>query len=168
MSRLPPALVVGWREWVHLPNLGVRMVKAKVDTGARTSSLHAENVRIQRNGLLHTVVFTVHPRQRSRVMAVEAEAPLVDERWVRSSNGTQELRPVIMTTIDVGGHEWEVEVTLTRRDVMGFRMLLGRQAMRGHAMVDPARSFLTRKTKKKKKRVPSASLRAASKLPKAR
>merc|ERR1712065_15669 len=101
LSRLPPALVVGWREWVHLPNLGVRMVKAKVDTGARTSSLHAENVRIQRNGLLHTVVFTVHPRQRSRVMAVEAEAPLVDERWVRSSNGTQELRPVIMTTIDV-------------------------------------------------------------------
>lgn len=145
------SLVVGWREWVHLPSLGVRMVKAKVDTGARTSSLHAENIRILRRGRRDTVAFTVYPQQRSRLRGVEAEAPLLELRWVRSSNGTQELRPVVQTVIDIGGHCWEIELTLSRRDVMGFRMLLGRQALRGHAVVDPARSFLTRKAKKKKK-----------------
>lgn len=164
-----PALVVGWREWIHLPDLGVRMVKAKVDTGARTSSLHAENVRIMRRGRRDTVMFTVHPRQRSRLGAIEVEAPLLDQRWVKSSNGSQELRPVVLTSIDVGGVRWEIELTLTRRDLMGFRMLLGRQALRGHGMVDPARSFVTRK-KKKKRIAPSVrpSTRAQSKMPPAK
>lgn len=147
-----PDLIVGWREWVHMPLLGVRMVKAKVDTGARTSALHAENIRILRRGRRDTVAFTVYPQQRSRVHGVEAEAPLLELRWIRSSNGTQELRPVVQTAIDIGGNQWEIELTLTRRDLMGFRMLLGRQALRSHAMVDPSRSFLTRKAKKKKKK----------------
>ena len=149
VSVVPEKLVIGWREWVHLPELGVRMVKVKVDTGARTSSLHAENIRILRRDGRDTVVFMVHPEQHSRAGAVEAEAPLIEQRWVKSSNGTQELRPVIMTSIDIGGLTWQIEVTLTRRHLMGFRMLLGRQAVRGHAVVDPARSFMTRKANKK-------------------
>lgn len=148
-------LVVGWREWLHLPDLNVQLIKAKVDTGARTSSLHAENVRIETHGEQEMVFFTVHPKQRSRVQGVEASAPLLERRWVRSSNGSQDLRPVILTRIDVGGLIYPVELTLTRRDMMGFRMLIGRQAMRGRMLVDPARSFLTRKVKKKEKAPPT-------------
>jgi len=127
-------LVVGWREWLRLPELGVSLIKAKVDTGARTSALHAENVRIVRRGDDRLVHFTIHPRQRS----------------VKSSSGSLELRPVIVTRVNVGGIEWPIEITLTRRDVMGFRMLLGRQALRRHAIVDPGRSYVTRKLARKK------------------
>ena len=79
-------LIVGWREWLHLPELGIKMIKAKVDTGARTSSLHAEDVHILRRGRKDLVRFVVHPKQRSRFHPIEAIAPLVDQRWVRSSN----------------------------------------------------------------------------------
>jgi hypothetical protein len=144
------ALVVGWREWVRLPELGVSLIKAKVDTGARTSALHAENVRIVRRGGRQLVRFTIHPRQRSKKLAVDAVAPLVEERRVTSSSGVEELRPVIVTTVDVGGDQWSIEMTLTRRDEMGFRMLLGRQAVRGHVIVDPGRSYITRKVTRKK------------------
>jgi hypothetical protein len=98
------------------------------------------------------VRFTIHPKQRSKRGAVTATALLVDQRRVRSSNGTQETRPVIETVVDIGGEQWPIELTLTSRDVMGFRMLLGRQAMRGHALVDPGRSFLTRKVKTVRRR----------------
>ena len=149
MSR--SSLVVGWREWLRLPELGVEAIKAKVDTGARTSALHAENVRIVRGRSGRASVrFTVHPVQRSGKRAVEAVAPLVGERRVTSSSGSRELRPVIRTVVNIGSLEWPIEITLTRRDVMGFRMLLGRQALRGRAVVDPGRSFLTRKAKRRK------------------
>lgn len=143
-------LVVGWREWLRLPELGVRLIKAKVDTGARTSALHAENTRIVLRGGRRLVHFTVHPNQRSKQLAVEAVATLVGERRVTSSSGTEERRPVIITRVNIGGDEWPIEITLTRRDVMGFRMLLGRQALRGHALVDPGRSYLTRKVIRRK------------------
>ena len=145
-------IVLGWREWLRLPELGIVRIKAKVDTGARTSALHAHDIRYVRRGGQRMVRFTVHPLQRSTRGAISAVAPLVDERHVRSSVGHEELRPVILTTIDVGGQLWAVEITLTKRDVMGFRMLLGRQAIRGHAIVDPGRSFITRKVRRKKKR----------------
>lgn len=142
--------VIGWREWLRLPQLGVDLIKAKVDTGARTSALHADDIRIVRRGGRRFVRFTVHPKQRSRRVAVEAIAPLVAERRVRSSSGDSEVRPVIVTRVNVGGDEWPIEISLTRRDVMGFRMLLGRQALRGHTVVDPGRSYVTRKVTRKK------------------
>lgn len=148
MSRVE--LVVGWREWLRLPELGVNLIKAKVDTGARTSALHAENVRVVHRGERSLVHFTIHPRQRSKRLAIEAVATLIGERRVKSSSGSLELRPVIVTRVNVGGVEWPIEITLTQRDVMGFRMLLGRQALRRHAIVDPGRSYVTRKVTRKK------------------
>lgn len=145
-SRRKPRVVVGWREWVALPDLKVTRIKAKVDTGARTSALHAEDIRYVRRRSATLVEFVVMAEQDGSTVRAIATAPLIEERRVRSSNGTVELRPVIETTVRLGAHEWVVEVTLTRRDMMGFPMLLGRQAVKGHAVVDPGRSFLNGKT----------------------
>ena len=144
-------ITIGWREWLHLPDLEVRWIKAKVDTGARTSALHAEQIEYFTRGGRKMVRFAVHPNQDDKRRKTIAECRLLEMRAVRSSNGTRELRPVIETSIDVGDEVWPVELTLTHRDVMGFRMLLGRQAIRGYAVVDPGRSHVTRKKKKKKK-----------------
>lgn len=134
--------VIGWREWVGLPDLGLPWVKAKVDTGARTSALHAFDLEhIERDGL-PWLRFEVHPWQRSEDDPVKAEAPLADTRLVRSSNGSTEERPVIMTPVRLGEHLLPLELTLTRRDQMGFRLLIGRQALRGAVLIDPERSFL--------------------------
>lgn len=144
---------VGWREWVGLPDLGVAAVKAKVDTGARSSSLHAWDLEIEpgppgaenRDGWTETnpiVRFCVHPFQEDDFHVVETAAPLLDLREVRSSNGEVEVRPVIATTALVRGASVPIELTLSRRDEMGFRMLLGRAAIRRRFVVDPARSFL--------------------------
>lgn len=135
-------IVIGWREWVALPDLGVRTIKAKVDTGARTSSLHAFDLEAFREDSLDMVRFKIHPEQGSSKREKTVKAPVHEWRNVRSSSGEVELRPVILTTIEIFGESWEVELTLTRRDAMGFRMLLGRQAVRGHIVVDPGRSFL--------------------------
>lgn len=125
-----------------LPELGISAIKAKVDTGARTSSLHAFAIRrlVRRGQKL--VRFQVHPLQRNPTRTVLAEVPMVDERWVRSSSGEKELRPVIATRIELLGKVWLGELTLSSRDEMGFRMLLGRQALRGLFVVDPGRSFV--------------------------
>lgn len=133
--------VVGWREWIALPELGIRAIKVKVDTGARSSSLHAYDIKRFRRGGRHMVRFKVHPIQREFRTTVEAEAALVDLRKVTSSSGAASLRPVILTEIELHGRRWEIEITLTRRDEMGFRMLLGRQAVRRRFVVDPGRSF---------------------------
>lgn len=144
-----PLPVLGWREWVALPDLGVPRVKAKLDTGARTSSLHAFRLkRFTRDGT-DMVRFEVHPLQRSRGEAVTVEAEVVDERAVRSSSGQEELRPFIRTTVEVGGERWPIEVSLARRDTMGFRMLLGRRALRRRALVDPGTSFVLGGTSRK-------------------
>lgn len=133
---------VGWREWTSLPSLGVKAVKAKVDTGARSSCLHAYDLReVRRHGHVW-LVFKVHPLQRNDKYIVECEAQLLEYRQVTSSNGKREVRPVIRTDIQLGDLGWQIELTLTRRDAMGFRMLLGREAIRGRFMVDPGRSFL--------------------------
>jgi hypothetical protein len=134
--------VVGWREWVGLPDLGVVAIKAKVDTGATSSSLHAWDIEpVDRDGVA-VVRFCIHPIQDDDDHVVATEAPLVEHREVRSSNGEVELRPVIRTTLVVRGQPAEVELTLSRRDEMGFRMLLGRSALRRRFVVDPGRSFL--------------------------
>lgn len=135
--------VVGWREWVALPELGIDRIKAKVDTGARTSSLHAFGLeRFERDGR-PMVRFEAHPLQRDSSVTVPVEVELVDRRKVRSSTGTQTLRPVIETDLGLMGERWPIEITLIRRDLMGFRLLLGRQALRKRVLVDPGRSFLT-------------------------
>lgn len=136
---------VGWREWVGLPSLGILRIKAKIDTGARSSALHAHDVRYVRRGGKRIVKFRVHPVQKDDRTFVEAEGEWVDERRVRSSSGTVTVRPVIRTVLRLGGEEWAMELTLTRRDTMGFRLLLGREALRGRCLVDPGRSFLTGK-----------------------
>jgi hypothetical protein len=119
----------------------VRNIKVKLDTGARTSSLHAFRMqRFTRDGL-EMVRFEVHPVQKSRAATVEVEAPVLEDREVRNSGGAVEVRPVIETTLAIAGKQWPIELTLTRRDEMGFRMLLGRQALRGRVWIDPAASF---------------------------
>ncbi|HET6954071.1 MAG TPA: RimK/LysX family protein [Acidimicrobiales bacterium] len=135
---------IGWREWVALPDLGVTATKAKIDTGARSSSLHAWDVEVVDGGAggPARVRFVLHPRQRDLRHTVAAEADLVEMRAVRSSNGEVELRPVVRTPVVVAGRRYAIELTLTRRDAMGFRMLLGRRALRRRFVVDPGRSFV--------------------------
>lgn len=135
--------VVGWREWVGLPDLGVRRVKAKIDTGARSSTLHAFGLTSLREDGIDVVRFQIHPLQRDSSVIIEAVAPLVDERSIRNSGGQAEIRPVIVTELELGGRRWLIELTLTRRDEMGFRMLLGRQAIRGRFAVDAGVSFIS-------------------------
>lgn len=132
--------VIGWREWVGLPDLGIARVKAKVDTGARSSSLHAWDIVIRASD--REVDFALHPLQGDDTLVVHATATLLEEREVRSSNGEVEIRPVIRTTAMIAGSPVEIELTLSNRDEMGFRMLLGRSAIRRRYLVDPARSFL--------------------------
>jgi hypothetical protein len=135
-------IAIGWREWLELPELGIRRVKAKVDSGARSSSLHAEQIELFHARGQMGVRFLVLPLQRSRLRAVQCQALLHDERYVKSSNGSRELRPVIRTSVAWGGQVWEIDVTLTSRDLMGFRMLLGREAVRRRHLIDTARSYL--------------------------
>lgn len=134
--------IVGWREWVGLPELHTPAIKAKIDTGARTSALHAFDIQYIERGGTEYVRFTIHPFQRDVKGSIEAEAKLSDRRWVRSSSGHRMLRPVIVTPIRLMDHEWEIEITLTNRDVMGFRMLLGRQAIRRRFLVAVHKSYL--------------------------
>lgn len=135
---------MGWREWVALPDLGIEAIKAKVDTGAATSSLHAwEITEVPPVDGVEQLRLVVHPVQRDTRTEITAIVPLVGWRKVRSSNGVVEERPVVSTTIALGEHRVVIDVTLTRRDEMGFRMLLGRSALRRRFLVDPGRSFLT-------------------------
>lgn len=137
-----PYPTIGWREWLALPDLGVDAIKAKVDTGARTSALHAFDTEIEVRDGDRWVRFCVHPIQCDDDHVIETRARLVEERSVRSSNGRMEDRPVIATTVELAGVRWTIELTLTRRDEMGFRMLLGREALRGRFVVDPQRSYI--------------------------
>lgn len=138
---------IGWREWVALPELGVDAVKVKVDTGARSSALHAFDVRSFERGGVEYVRFTVHPRQRDADTTIEAECQVVARRWVTTSSGHRTRRPVIRTPVELLGQTWPIEVTLTNRDAMGFRMLLGRQAIRRRFLVDVSKSYLGGKKK---------------------
>jgi hypothetical protein len=133
---------LGWREWVGLPEWSLSFVKAKVDTGARTSSLHAEHLEeFERNGD-QWIRFRVSPWQGSNQDSVTAEAPLVESRTVKSSTGAAQHRPIVSTTVTIAGQHLEVELTLTDRSDMGFKMLLGRQALRKRFTVDPGSSYL--------------------------
>lgn len=139
---ISPSVTAGWREWVRLPELGVGPVKAKLDTGARTSALHAFDLEeFVRDGS-EWVRFSVHPWQRSADDAVLVECPVHDRRMVRSSTGHVQERLVILTQLELLGRTVTAEFTLTRRDEMGFRMLVGREALRQGFAVDSGRSYL--------------------------
>lgn len=133
---------VGWREWVALPELGLPAIKAKIDTGARTSALHAFALERYRDGGRDKIRFHMHPIQRQTKTVVVCEALLKDEREVTDSGGHTELRYVIETPLHIADAVWPIELTLTNRDNMRFRMLIGRQAMNNVLLVDPARSYL--------------------------
>jgi len=140
--------VLGWREWVSLPELGISFIKAKIDTGARTSALHAFDLhQIDDNGE-PCVEFRLHPLQRNEAAQVNVRLPLLEVRTVRDSGGHEEQRCVVRTEIGFGDQRHNVEVTLTNRDNMGFRMLVGRTAMRGRFLVDPGRSYLLGRPRK--------------------
>jgi len=132
--------ILGWREWVRLPDLGVK-VKAKLDTGALTSAIHAFDVVEYRDKGAAMVSFAVHPFQRRSEPEVEVIAEIADRRLVRSSAGHEQHRIVVLMDLSLAGQTWTTEVTLARRDQMGFRMLLGRRALRGRFLVDPRGSF---------------------------
>lgn len=145
-NKAEPA-VIGWREWVGLPDLGIKMIKVKVDSGARSSSLHAIDLKTFDRGGVQWVHFKVYPIQRSREEAVYVEAAVLEFRSVRSSSGIAKMRPVIITNIELLDESWPVELTLASRDEMGFRMLLGREAFRGRFLVDGGKSYYGGKPK---------------------
>ena len=133
--------IIGWREWVALPELGVDRIKAKIDTGARTSALHAFDIHLYKKRGQDWVRFTVHPFQKNDSAILTCTCPIRGSRLVTNSGGTQEKRLVIETQLTLSTLSWPIEMTLTNRDQMGFRMLLGRTAMKGRFLVDPGKSF---------------------------
>jgi len=146
--------VIGWREWVALPQLGIAYIKPKIDTGARSSSLHASEVEEFQRGDRIFVRFKVHPIQRRKDFGVKAEAEVLEYRNVKSSSGQKSRRPVILTEIEILGQRWPIELTLADRDAMGFRMLLGREAVRGRFLVDAGKSYYGGKPLAKRKKRP--------------
>lgn len=140
---------IGWREWVSMPEFGVTEIKAKVDTGADNSSLHAFNLERFTQDRVEMVRFEIHPRQRKKKPSIECVAPVAMERKVRNPGGRSELRPVVRTTLVVAGHSFEALVNLTARDEMTFRMLLGRRTVRNHFLVDPGRSYVGERPSRK-------------------
>ncbi|MBT8091620.1 MAG: ATP-dependent zinc protease [Gammaproteobacteria bacterium] len=148
MNKKPGLLTLGWREWVGLPELGILRIKAKVDTGARTSALHAFEVTPITEGGRERVAFRMHPVQKDNDTVIDCVADIVDKRVVTDSGGHKEERYVIRTELQIGKHHWPIEATLTSRDDMLFRMLIGRTALKKRAVVNPARSYVLGKKPK--------------------
>lgn len=144
IKKLP---IIGWREWVSLPDLGIGKIKAKIDTGARTSALHAFSLKPFKQNGKNQITFELHPLQHNTQEMIVCTADVIDRREVTDSGGHTEERYVIVTPLTIAGQTWPIEITLTERENMLFRMLLGRSALRRHFIVNPARSFVTTRKK---------------------
>jgi ribosomal protein S6--L-glutamate ligase len=133
--------ILGWREWVALPQLNIPGIKAKIDTGAKTSAIHAFRITPFEKDGENWVKFYVHPVQKYKAPEISCTSKILEKRNITSSNGQRESRYVIQSILKLGDLDWPIEITLTNRDEMGFRMLLGRQAMCRRILVDPAASY---------------------------
>jgi hypothetical protein len=137
-----PLILLGWREWVALPALSITKLKAKIDTGARTSALHAYAIEPYQKGAESWVMFVIHPKQRRNDVFVECHAPVKDRRMVSDSGGHKQRRYVIETPLIIGASTIITEMTLTNRDSMLFRMLIGRTTLNSRFIIDPQASYL--------------------------
>lgn len=143
-------IAVGWREWIALPDLGLPAIKAKIDTGAKTSALHAFYTDAYEENGIKMVRFGIHPIQKNQDLAVECHAAVKDYREIIDSGGHKEMRYVIESMVVIGGQQWPIEMTLTNRDTMRFRMLLGRRAMEHRVNVEPGSSYINGKLSPRK------------------
>jgi hypothetical protein len=156
--------IIGWREWVSLPDLGLVAVKGKVDTGAKTSSLHAFDISLEEKGTKTYVYFKVHPLQNDFSEVVSCKAILVDKRFVTDSGGHKEERFVIRTYMVLAGIRKRIELTLTNRESMKYRMLIGRSALK-HLYIDSTQSYLSGKSLKQKRFLKEHKLNISGKVP---
>jgi hypothetical protein len=142
-KKIQPTAIIGWKEWIGFPELGIPAVKAKIDTGARTSALHIFSLEEFDAEGRRMVRFGIHPLQRRNDINLHCEAPVLEQRRVKDSGGHIEERYVIRTTAVMGTVSWPIDITLTNRDPMLFRMLLGRKAIENRFLINPGRSYLT-------------------------
>lgn len=142
--------IIGWREWVSLPDLGLVAIKGKIDSGAKTSSLHAFDIKTEKKGTKTYVTFKVHPLQRDVSVVVNCRALLVDKRVITNSGGDAEERFVIKTYMVIAGIKKKIELTLTNRETMKYRMLIGRAALKSF-YIDPSQSYLSGKSVKQRR-----------------
>lgn len=145
-------VILGWREWAALPKLDIKRIKAKLDTGAKTSTLHAFYVEPYRHKGAAWVRFGVHPLQRNKKVERHCHAEILEQRWIMDSGGHKDKRYVIQTELHIGSLGFPIELTLTNRDNLQFRLLVGRTALSKHFAVDPARSYIIGKPERKDKR----------------
>lgn len=141
-------LLIGWNEWCALPGLGIPFIKAKIDTGAKTSAIHADLIKPYELKQKKFVKFRIHPIPKRNDISMFCHAEVIDQRHVMSSNGHIENRYVITTPIRLGDQEWDIELTLSNRDPLRFRMLLGREALKGRVVIDPSRRLLQKQYKR--------------------
>ena len=144
--------IIGWREWISLPDLGIKFIKAKIDTGARSSSLHSFDTELFDRDGQQWARFNVNPVQRNENWVIQATAPVIEMRSIRSSSGEAQVRPVVRTTIHMLDRSFEIDLTLADRNQMGFRMLLGREAFRRRFLIDPGKSYRGGVPKKRKRK----------------
>ena len=140
--------LIGWREWAAFPDLGVDRINAKIDTGAKTSAIHAFRPKVIETDDGELVEFYLHPRRRRKTPEIFCRLPLIDRRIIRSSNGQAEERLVVKTPVRMGEQAWPIELTLTNRDAMGFRLLIGRDALVKRFLIQPEASYLLGKFKR--------------------